>query len=238
MIDTIIFDVGRVLVNWDYESYLKRFAFGPEKTKAITAATFESPYWRQFDRGILTPEEIVKGFCSLAPEYTEEIKEVFAHCEETITPLPYAESWVRSLKEKGYRLYILSNYSGDLFERTKEKMPFLPYMDGTLFSYTCHLTKPEPEIYQHLIQKFSLTPDRCVFLDDTKANVEAAEQAGIHGIHFTGDEDIDGLDPSADYTPPSHRSPRSAQKAALLSPFRTPEPFFRFPAAHTSHPFP
>ena len=56
MIDTIIFDVGRVLVNWDYESYLKRFAFGPEKTKAITAATFESPYWRQFDRGILTPE--------------------------------------------------------------------------------------------------------------------------------------------------------------------------------------
>ena len=189
MIDTIIFDVGRVLVNWDYESYLKRFAFGPEKTKAITAATFESPYWRQFDRGILTPEEIVKGFCSLASEYTEEIKEVFAHCEETITPLPYAESWVRSLKEKGYRLYILSNYSGDLFERTKEKMPFLPYMDGTLFSYTCHLTKPEPEIYQHLIQKFSLTPDRCVFLDDTKANVEAAEQAGIHGIHFTGYED-------------------------------------------------
>lgn len=100
MIDTIIFDVGRVLVNWDYESYLKRFAFGPEKTKAIAAATFEGPYWRQFDRGILTPEEIVKGFCSLAPEYTEEIKEVFAHCEETITPLPYAESWVRSLKEK------------------------------------------------------------------------------------------------------------------------------------------
>ena len=41
MIDTIIFDVGRVLVNWDYESYLKRFAFGPEKTKAIAAATFE-----------------------------------------------------------------------------------------------------------------------------------------------------------------------------------------------------
>lgn len=98
MIDTIIFDVGRVLVNWDYESYLKRFAFGPEKTKAIAAATFEGPYWRQFDRGILAPEEIVKGFCSLAPEYTEEIKEVFAHCEETITPLPYAESWVRSLK--------------------------------------------------------------------------------------------------------------------------------------------
>ena len=69
MIDTIIFDVGRVLVNWDYESYLKRFAFGPEKTKAIAAATFEGPYWRQFDRGILAPEEIVKGFELGADEY-------------------------------------------------------------------------------------------------------------------------------------------------------------------------
>ena len=105
----------------DYESYLKRFAFGPEKTKAIAAATFEGPYWRQFDRGILTPEEIVKGFCSLAPEYTEEIKEVFAHCEETITPLPYAESWVRSLKEKGYRLYIPVSYTHlDVYKRQLE----------------------------------------------------------------------------------------------------------------------
>lgn len=157
MIDTIIFDVGRVLVNWDYESYLKRFAFGPEKTKAIAAATFESPYWRQFDRGILAPEEIVKGFCSLAPEYTEEIKEVFAHCEETITPLPYAESWVRSLKEKGYRLYILSNYSGDLFERTKEKMPFLPlHGRNPLLLHlppgqtgTRDLSVPDPKILPH-----------------------------------------------------------------------------------------
>ena len=52
MIDTIIFDVGRVLVNWDYESYLKRFAFGPEKTKAIasyiSSIRFSSPtYWRE-----------------------------------------------------------------------------------------------------------------------------------------------------------------------------------------------
>lgn len=126
MIDTIIFDVGRVLVNWDYESYLKRFAFGPEKTKAIAAATFESPYWRQFDRGILTPAEIVKGFCSLAPEYTEEIKEVFAHCEETITPLPYAESWVRSLKEKATASTSSPTTPETSSSAPKRKCPFSP----------------------------------------------------------------------------------------------------------------
>lgn len=135
MIDTIIFDVGRVLVNWDYESYLKRFAFGPEKTKAIAAATFESPYWRQFDRGILAPEEIVKGFCSLAPEYTEEIKEVFAHCEETITPLPYAESWVRSLKE---------NALPPLHGRNPLLLHLPPGQTGTR-----DLSVPDPKILPH-----------------------------------------------------------------------------------------
>ena len=78
MIDTIIFDVGRVLVNWDYESYLKRFAFGPEKTKAIAAATFESPYWRQFDRGILTPAEIVKRILLPRPRNTPKKSKRFS----------------------------------------------------------------------------------------------------------------------------------------------------------------
>ncbi len=156
MIDTIIFDVGRVIVNWSYEVLSETLCFRfQEKTKAIAAATFESPYWRQFDRGILTPEEIVKGFCSLAPEYTEEIKEVFAHCEG---PLPRCcmQKAGYVLKEKGYRLYILSNYSGDLFERTKEKMPFLPYMDGTPSLHlpfnktgTGDLPEPDPEILPH-----------------------------------------------------------------------------------------
>lgn len=186
MIDTIIFDVGRVLVDWDYLSYLDRFSFGPKKTAKIAAATFESPFWKEFDRGTLSPKELVRNFCTLAPEYEAEIQEVFAHCEDTITLFPYSVDWVRSLKEKGYHLYILSNYSEELFKRTRCKMDFLPYMDGTVFSYSCHLTKPEPEIYQYLLQKFSLTPEHCVFLDDTPANIEAAEKQGIHGIHFTG----------------------------------------------------
>lgn len=189
MIDTIIFDVGRVLVNWDYLSYLERFSFGPEKTKKIAAATFESPYWRQFDRGTITPEALLTSFCSLAPEYEAEIKEVFAHMEDTITLYPYSVDWVRTLKEKGYHLYILSNYSEELFARTSCKMDFLPYMDGAVFSYSCKMVKPEPEIYQYLLRKFSLIPGNCVFLDDTPANVEAAKEAGIHGIHFTGYED-------------------------------------------------
>ena len=186
MIDTIIFDVGRVLVNWDYESYLKRFAFGPEKTKAIAAATFEGPYWRQFDRGILAPEEIVKGFCSLAPEYTEEIKEVFAHCEETITPLPYAESWVRSLKEKGYRLYILSNVCGH-YSVMRRNIPHIERFDGEFISSDWHLLKPAPEIFRTFCLHFGLNPAQCFFIDDQPANVFGALRAGMRGMVYHGD---------------------------------------------------
>lgn len=189
MIDTIIFDVGRVLVNWDYESYLKRFAFGPEKTKSNHRRNLRKPLLAPVRPRNSHTEENCKRILLPRPGIHRRNQRVFAHCRGNHHPAAVCRKLGTLLKRKGYRLYILSNYSGDLFERTKEKMPFLPYMDGTLFSYTCHLTKPEPEIYQHLIQKFSLTPDRCVFLDDTKANVEAAEQAGIHGIHFTGYED-------------------------------------------------
>lgn len=151
MIDTIIFDVGRVLVNWDYESYLKRFAFGPEKTKAIAAATFEGPYWRQFDRGILAPEEIVKGFCS-SPRIHRRNQRGFRPLRGNHHPAAVCRKLGTLLKRKRLPpLHPLQLLRRPLRAHQRENaLP--PYMDGTLFSYTCHLTKPEPEIYQHLIR--------------------------------------------------------------------------------------
>ena len=188
-IQNLIFDLGNVLLKFNPGEYLAGLFEDPELVRRLHRAVFSSPEWYMLDRGVLTQEEAVARLTRQYPDLAPEIRLTFADAFSILKPIPSNVEVVRSLKKSGYRLYILSNYSGDLFERTKEKMPFLPYMDGTLFSYTCHLTKPEPEIYQHLIQKFSLTPDRCVFLDDTKANVEAAEQAGIHGIHFMGYED-------------------------------------------------
>ena len=62
-------------------------------------------------------------------------------------------------------------------------------MDGALFSWQVKLNKPEPEIYQTLLERYQLKPEECVFLDDSRDNVNAARNMGIHAIHFMGIED-------------------------------------------------
>ncbi|MDD7738956.1 MAG: HAD family phosphatase [Fusicatenibacter sp.] len=188
MIDTVIFDVGRVLVDWNYNRYLEEFSFSGEKKAKIKSAIFEGPYWPMADRGILTFDELLHGFISLAPEYQEDICRVIDGAEKTISLYSYSVPFVKELKEKGLRLYLLSNYSRFLLEKTKHKMDFLPYMDGALFSYSCHLIKPEAEIYRLLLDRFQIEPSHAVFFDDTPANVQGAIDLGIHGIHFTGYE--------------------------------------------------
>ncbi|MCI5648093.1 MAG: HAD family hydrolase [Fusicatenibacter sp.] len=188
MIDTVIFDVGRVLVDWDYHHYLESFSFDEEKRAIITSAIFEGPYWPKADRGILSFDELLNGFISLAPEYRDDIFRVTQGAGAAISLRSYAVPLVRELKEKGLRLFLLSNYSEFLLKQTKHKMEFLPLMDGALFSCNCHLLKPEPEIYQLLLERYQIVPSHAVFLDDTLRNVRGAENCGIHGIHFTSYE--------------------------------------------------
>lgn len=189
MIRNIIFDVGNVLVDYDPEKFLDRRGYGEEERRAILAAVFHHPLWLDADRGLIRGEELLRGFAANAPGREELIRQVWEHAEETVEEMPYAKSWAKELKERGYRLYVLSNYGEDLYRRTKEKMPFLPYMDGALFSFQCGLLKPEWEMYQYLCDTYGLTPAESIFLDDSAANVEGARRIGISGIHFTGYEE-------------------------------------------------
>ncbi|EJW96179.1 haloacid dehalogenase superfamily, subfamily IA, variant 3 with third motif having DD or ED, partial [gut metagenome] len=110
MIKNVIFDVGKVLVDFQWEAYLRSFGFSEEKYEKIAAATFQSEIWNERDRGLLKEEEYVEQFVQKAPEYEKEIREVVRRSGETIVPFDYALTWVKYLKEQGYHLYILSNY--------------------------------------------------------------------------------------------------------------------------------
>ena len=72
-------------------------------------------------------------------------------------------------------MYILSNYGKWTYEHTAEALSFLSDVDGQVFSFEVHQIKPEPEIYRTLLDKFNLVADECVFLDDRRENIEAAE---------------------------------------------------------------
>ena len=101
-----------------------------------------------------------------------------------ITRYDYAIPWVQELKQKGYRCLYLSNFSHKAETECADALDFLPYMDGGILSYKEKVIKPQPEIYQRLIDRYGLIPEECVFLDDTLPNVVAAREMGMHAIHF------------------------------------------------------
>ena len=189
MIKNIIFDVGNVLMDYDSEAYMIRLGFDADTRAAIQAAMFGNPLWNETDRGVMTDEELEEGFVKNAPsKYEDAVRLAYRRASETISLLPYAVDWVKSLKERGYHLYVLSNYSRKIYEETKDQMKFLPYIDYAVFSYQCRLIKPDPAIYRHLLNTCGLDPRETVFIDDRPENVGAAEGEGIHGIVFSSKE--------------------------------------------------
>ena len=184
MIKNIIFDVGKVLVEYDPDGMMKKLGFDEETLQTVNQAVFQNELWNESDRGVLSPEELLEAFIANNPAYEKEIRQVIDAVGDTISLMPYAVEWVKGLKERGYHLYILSNYAKYTYEKTSHKMEFLPYMDGVVFSYRCKLIKPEKEIYEYICKTYELKPEESVFLDDRKDNVEAARNMGMHGIVF------------------------------------------------------
>lgn len=183
-IKNIVFDVGKVLVTYEPEQHLRNLGYDETTRKNVMEAMFANPLWNENDKGLLTTEELLDGFIENAPKYEVQIREAFGKIEKTIELLPHSMEWVENLKARGYHLYIISNYGEYTYEQTEHKLKFLPYMDGTIFSFQYKMIKPDRAIYEKLLEKFELKAEECVFIDDSLANVVAAKQAGFHGIHF------------------------------------------------------
>ena len=184
-IKNIVFDVGKVLVYFEPDWIMNKLGFTEETKAVLRKAMFEDPLWNEVDRGVLSTEELVAAFAKNATEYEKEIRETYLHVGDSIELLPHAVEWTASLKERGYHLYIISNYGEYTLEQTKEKMDFLKYMDGAIFSYQYQIIKPDARIYEQLLKNYDLKAQECVFIDDKAENVEAAKAAGYQGIVFT-----------------------------------------------------
>ncbi|MDE7299233.1 MAG: HAD-IA family hydrolase [Lachnospiraceae bacterium] len=183
MIKNIIFDIGNVLAHFRWKEFIRE-RFPEEQFERIAKATVQGPYWVEVDRGVLSMEEIVRRCTTLAPELGEQIAQFFRERPALVREYDYAEALLQRLKKRGYRVYLLSNYAGDLYEYAKEHFRFVPLVDGGVISYQIHQVKPEPEIYEALLKKYDLKPEECVFLDDLEQNLKVAEQFGIRAILF------------------------------------------------------
>ena len=184
MIKTVIFDIGNVLTDFAWQEMYKEKGLGGETFDRVAKATVQSPYWCELDRGIMTFSEVMDKFVSLDIEMEDEIRRVLADMHGIVTGRSYAVPWVCSLKEQGLQVYVLSNFSEKIWKECLDALEFYEFTDGGIISYKDHLIKPDPAIYQLLLDRYGLNPEECVFVDDLKDNVEAARKIGIHGIVF------------------------------------------------------
>lgn len=188
MIKNIIFDMGKVLIDFDPLTFIKREGISDKNDiEIILREIYKSVEWSMMDRGSLTEEEASKIMEKRVPDHLKAyVKKLTYNWDRPIIPIVGAKDLVKELKENGYNLYLLSNAG----YKQKEYWPRVPgseYFDGTVISSYIKLVKPELEIYRYTLDKFNLKKEECVFIDDSTLNVEGAIYLGLKGIVFHGD---------------------------------------------------
>lgn len=182
-ITTIVFDMGGVLVDFDAKRSLTTH-FAPEYHELINEKTFASETWKLMDKGDFEVEEAISIMCREIPaELHDEVGRMILDHEGEMPPIEEMYSIVKTLKENGYKIYLLSNCPS-WFDEFKKSVPAFEFFDGFIVSAWYNLIKPGKEIFHVLLDKFSLDASECFFIDDSPANVETAKVLGMKAHCF------------------------------------------------------
>lgn len=189
MIKNVVLDMGNVLLDYNPEFVLSKFCSSEEEKAVIRKELFEGPEWALGDRGDIKDKDrfdLVKG--RVPEKYHEALKNCADHWDICMDPLPGAESFCRNVKEKGLGIYVLSNAS-DLFYTYFPKFLPLEFFNGVFVSSDYLMLKPDVKIYETFLEKYGLTAQECLFVDDRQDNVDGAAKAGMNTFCFKGDYD-------------------------------------------------
>ena len=184
-ISTVIFDIGDVLVSANIKDYLMA---DPEIPNEIVDELLKLWFIDKDEvddtMDLDTYREIVNK--RMGVEFSKYIPKLFKYNVECVTAFNYTIPMIQDLKDKGYKVYYLSNWSAWTHDLLQEagKFDFLKLMDGGVFSYVVGYMKPNEEIYKILLNKYKINPEEAVFFDDREENIEVANKMGIHGVHF------------------------------------------------------
>ncbi len=183
-IDTVVFDVGNVLLSWKAPELLARIIpERPDLHAELTKRVFHSPYWSMRDRGSATVEEVIGAMSLRKPELEPYIRRIM-HEWIDLPAMPEGVETLRRCKEHDMKLYALTNYADSAFAHACEQHDFFRLFDGFLVSGREHTIKPSLDIYRLLINRFQLDPARTLFIDDSIMNIEAALECGLQALHY------------------------------------------------------
>ncbi len=190
-LDTIIFDLGGVLIDWNPE-YVFRTVIPEDDRRAFFFANICTSDWNVEQDAGRTLQEGTDLLVAQWPEWESEIRTFYGRWEDMLGgPIPETVELFRALKEQGtHRLLALTNWSHETFPVALERYDFLHWFEGIVVSGEEKTRKPFADIYKILLERYSVEPERAVFIDDNLHNVKAAESLGIQGVHFQSADDL------------------------------------------------
>ncbi|MDR2920234.1 MAG: HAD family phosphatase [Tannerella sp.] len=183
-IKNIVFDFGGVLLDWN-PRYVYSTVFEDEKEMEHFLANICTNEWNaEQDRGRPFAEGI-KLLQSQYPEHKETIQLYSDRWEDMLkSELPESVELLRELKEQGYSIWGLTNWSAETIPVAYRRYDFFKLFDGIVVSGDEKLIKPDKRLYKVLLDRYKLDAGESVFIDDNLANIQAAQELGFKGILF------------------------------------------------------
>jgi 2-haloacid dehalogenase len=191
MINTIIFDLGSVLVDWN-PNYLYRKLITDEQEMQDFLANITTPDWNEEQDAGRSLQEGTDLLIQQHPQHEAHIRAFYDRWDEMLgDPIQGTIDLFRQLKESGkYKIYALTNWSAETFPVALERYDFMRWFDGIVVSGAEKMRKPAPEFYQLLLDRYNVDPQEALFIDDNLRNILAAQKIGITSIHFTSPEQL------------------------------------------------
>ena len=188
----IILDMGNVLLEWNKDKILKAVAKTEKDYLILDKAIFQSGLWERLDLGTLTREELVDRVLSLLGDiYEKKVEEVIWNWPAYIDIYKEVFPLLTGLKEKGHRIFVLSNTSPVFYELLKDQLaPLEKILDGFVLSCDIKAIKSNRKMFEEILRKYQLDPANCVFLDDIADNTNMAESLGIKAYQVKQRSDV------------------------------------------------
>ena len=183
--DTIIFDLGAVLIDWN-PRHLYRKIFKTEEEITWFLENICTSEWNDEQDAGRSFEEATEVLVAKHPEWEEPVRAWYGRWRETIQgPIHETVDILKTIKEsKSYRLYALTNWSAETFPWALNSFEFLHWFEGIVVSGIEKMKKPQPEFYQILFDRYNVNPNNSLFIDDNVKNIETAKTIGLTTIHF------------------------------------------------------
>lgn len=184
MIKNLIFDFGKVLVDYDFEAFFRRHIPDAQRCRAFTPVLYNEEVQQLLDREAKPLDEILEDIIAENREFEPEIR-LFSerYPDIVIGEVEGMRDLLTRLKGEGFKLYGLTNWCSKVHQ-TMAQFGIFRLLDGYVISSEEKVIKPEAEIYLRLFSRFHLLPEECLFADDRAENIEGGRRVGMDGIVF------------------------------------------------------